>query len=473
VTTIGYADAAAPAPTLATVGVPDRPDDRSRFVNRVRVVGALPAAICLGAHWLFLVAYWIPETSAFPAHDWWLGQLSPLVAEAVTSAGNPQVGAQAAQLGIGGELLLVASLVLLVLVRHPRLLGHGAALLPAGAGTLVAVVVVLALLAGGQPTGSGLAILLLALWVWAAGYAALCGLLVDVESRRRRRWRDGLVWLTVYAVVAPAPTAIGRALFGPELRDAAATLQGNTVALRLAGLTNGGNLLLYLSGVLLGVVVWAGYQCWPPRRDAATGLRVLVAVAALLSTAAVGGVATAESRRRADQLRFESPAASIRLGCGSARLERPRPTPTTVPTRTLVITGLTCTTVTTFDGYRQLATRSLPFSLAPITVRSPDGRRLSGRVVSAQYGDTLVVAGTGRLDTAADQLLALRVGDASTRWAYSCADRRALRLSFAGVPSGPEPARGRLSGSEQQAEVRAVCGGRTLRFDPATGRTPP
>src|SRR3712207_6933111 len=49
-----------------------------------------------------------PYTTLFrsPAHEWWLRQLSPLVAETVTSAGRPQVEAQATQLGLGGELLL-------------------------------------------------------------------------------------------------------------------------------------------------------------------------------------------------------------------------------------------------------------------------------------------------------------------------------------------------------------------------------
>ena len=54
--------------------------------------------------------------------------------------------------------------------------------------------------------------MLLALWVWAAAYAALESLLVDVERRRGRRWRDGVPWLAAYAVVAPASTAVGRAL---------------------------------------------------------------------------------------------------------------------------------------------------------------------------------------------------------------------------------------------------------------------
>jgi hypothetical protein len=471
VTTIGYADPDAPAPSLGTVGIPERADDRARLVSRVRVAAAVPAAICLGAHWLFLIAYWIPETAAFPAHGWWLGQLSPLVAESVTSAGRAQVEAQTAQLGLGGELLLVLSLALLLLVRHPDLLGHGAPLVPASLGTLVALVVTLALLVGGRPGRSGVAILLLALWVWAAAYAALESLLVDVEVRRGRRWRDGVPWLAAYAVVAPAPTAVGRALFGPELRDAAESLRDNTVALRLAGLTTGANVLLYLSGVLLGVAVWAVYQCWPPRRDAATAVRVLVAVVALLTTAAVGGLATGGARQRAEQIRTESPAAAVRFGCGSAELHGPAGDSATDPARTLVITGLTCKTITTFEGYRQLTTQSLPFSLAPVSARGPAGERLSGRVVSAQYGDALVLAGTSRLDTSADRLVAVRVSDGAPLWSLTCTDRRSLRLRFARVPTGDDRTRGRLTELGEQPQVVAICGDRTRRLDPGTGQT--
>lgn len=463
-----YAAPHAPAPALSPVGVPERPDDRARMVTRVRVAAAVPLTIGLAVHLLFLVAYWIPETSAFPAHDWWLSQLSPLASEALTSDGRPQVEAQWRQPGLGGVLLLVAAVALFVLTRRPRLLGPGAAVLPAAGGTLVALVMAAALVVGGRPSASGLTLLLLALWVGTAGYAALAGLLVDVEAYRERRWRHGIVLLAAYAVVGPAPTAVGRALFGPDLRDAAAALQENTVALRLAALTNGTTLLLYTSGLLVGVAVWAAYQCWPPRRDLRTGLRVLVLVGALVLTALVGSAAVGPAERQAVRLLQDSPADARHFGCGAARVDGPTAASTPTPTRTLVITGLTCTTLTTFEGYRQQTSRELPFSLAPVTVRDPDGRRLTGRVVSAQYGPTLVLAGSGRIDTAADELVAVAVEDGRERWRSSCQDRRALRLRFTGVPGGDAPERGHV-GSGRPAVV-VTCGGRTSRLDPATGR---
>ncbi|WP_197677048.1 hypothetical protein [Friedmanniella luteola] len=464
-TTALYADPQAPAPALSPVGVPERPDDRARFVTRVRVAAAVPLVIGLGVHVLFLVAYWIPETSAFPAHDWWLGQLAPLASEALTSAGEPQVEAQWRQPGLGGVLLLLAAVVLFVLNRRPRLLGPGAAVLPAAAGALVALVMAVALVVGGRPSASGLTLVLLALWVGTAGYAGLAGLLVDPEAYRERRWRHGVVLLAAYAVVGPVPTAVGRALFGPDLRDAAAALQGNTVALRLAALTTGTTLLLYLSGLFVGVAVWAGYQCWPPRRDLRTGVRVLVLVAALVLTALVGSAAVGPAERRAAQLLQDSPADAVHFSCGAAQVDRPAGPET--PARTLVITGLTCTELTSFEGYRQLVTRELPFSLAPVTARDPEGRRLAGRVVGAQYGPALVLAGSDRVDNGADQLLAVAVADGTEQWRWSCPDRRPLRLRFTGVPGGDAPERGHVGAG--RAAVVVTCADRVTRLDPATG----
>lgn len=465
-TSTGYADPQAPLPALAPVGVPERADDRARLVARVRVAAAVPLVLGLGVHWLFTIAYWIPETSAFPAHDWWLGQLSPLVSEAVTSAGEPQVEAQWRQPGLGGELLLIAAVVLFVLSRRPRLLGPGAAVLPAAAGTLVALVIAVALLVGGRPSASGLTLLVLALWVVTAAYAALAGLLVDVELHRERRWRHGAMLLVAYAVIGPAPTAVGRALFGANLRDAAAGLQGNTVALRLAALTNGTSLLLYLSGLLAGVAVWGLYQCWPARRDLRTAVRVLVVVGSLLLTAVVGSTAAGSAQRRAERLQLSSPANAVHFTCGAAALAENAAAG--VPARTLVITGLRCNTLTTFEGYRQLTTRELPFSPAPVTVRDLDGHRLTGRLVSAQYGSALVLAGSGRLDNAADEVIAVGVDDAAERWRFSCADRRPLRLRFSGVPAGDAPDRGHVAAGPPA--VLVGCGDRALRLDPATGR---
>ncbi len=82
---------------------------------------------------------------------------------------------------------------------------------------------------------------------------------------RRKTWRNGLPLLAAYAVVGPVPTAVGRWLFAPELRDVADGLQDNAVALRLAALWTPGTGLFYLCGVVVGIAVWMAYQWWPPR----------------------------------------------------------------------------------------------------------------------------------------------------------------------------------------------------------------
>ena len=473
--TVGYADPDAAAPTLASFGVPVLEDARDQLVARVRLAVVLPFAISAAAHALLFISYWLPETDAFPAHDWWLTQLAPLASEALTSAGQAQVEAQRQQIGIGGELLLLCSVALLLLARHPRRLGQAAVLLPAGVGVGVGLLLVVALLAGGQADDSGVGLLLVGVWVGAAGYAGVYSLLLELGGSRRRRWSNGVPLLVAYAVVAPAPTALGRALFGPELRASAAALQGNTVTLRLAALNPGPTVLLYLAGLGVGVVLWAAYQCWPLRRDAAMPARIGVLVLALVATGALGGAAAQVARQRAVQLAQDSPAATTRYGCGSALLDPPAtskraPAPPG-PARTLVLTGLTCRTVTAFSGYRQLATATLPEPVTPVTVRRPDGRRVGGRVVSAQYGNVLVLAATSRLDTAADRIYGVGVADAALRWRFSCDGLPRLRLRFAAVPAGDDPARGHVTEGERGAQVVAVCDGRTVRLDPASGAT--
>ena len=79
-----------------------------------------------------------------------------------------------------------------------------------------------------------------------------------------------------------------------------------------------------------------------------------------------------------------------------------------------------------------------------------------------------MLASSGRIDTAADELLAVGVDDAAERWRFTCSDRRPLRLRFSGVPTGDNPVRGHL-GSGQPA-VLVACGDEDPELDPATGR---
>ena len=112
---------------------------------------------------------------------------------------------------------------------------------------------------------------------------------------------------------------------------------------------------------------------------------------------AVGWPATALADKRVTELTYESPADDISFTCGSWILNQP----TTAsqqrePAKTLVISGFTCQTVTAFSGYQQLSTHKLPVSLSPVVAQTPDGSKISGRIVAAQYSDVIVVAGSSR-----------------------------------------------------------------------------
>ena len=124
------------------------------------------------------------------------------------------------------------------------------------------------------------------------------------------------------------------------------------------------------------------------------------------------------------ELTYASPADEVRFTCGSWILDQP----TTVsqqrePAKTLVITGFTCQTVTAFSGYQQLSTHTLPVSLSPVIAHTPEGAKISGRIVAAQYGDVLVVAGSDRFDAQRERA----AGHRPHR------QRRALALSAAGM----------------------------------------
>ena len=90
----------------------------------------------------------MPETGTFPARDWWLTQLSPLVSPALTSRGDAQVPAQEDQLGIAAFIWLLAAFALYWLSRTRAWWGRTAMVLPAAVGTLAALGTVISLLVG-------------------------------------------------------------------------------------------------------------------------------------------------------------------------------------------------------------------------------------------------------------------------------------------------------------------------------------
>jgi hypothetical protein len=467
VTKITYTNPRAARPDVGSLGPSTA--ERAEDSRKIRMAATIPLVISLGAQWVFFIHYWIPETSAFPAHELWLTQLSPLASAALTSGGQPQVPAQNGQWGLPALVLLVCAFALFWLSRTPHWLGRTAMLAPAALGLVAALASVIALAVKGEVRSTVVGVALLITWVWSAGYAALHGFLDNLAPLPPKTWHSGLPVLAAYAIIGPAPTAVGRCLFAPELRDAALALQNNTVALRLAALWTGSTVLLYLCGLLIGVAVWVAYQAWPPRRDRAFIGRCLIVVGILIVTGAIGWPATALADKRVDQLTYASPADDIHFTCGSWILDQPTPvTQQREPVKTLVISGFTCQTVTAYSGYQQLSTHTLPVSLSPVIAYTPEGAKISGRIVAAQYGDVIVVAGTNRYDGRSNELLGLGVTDSAELWRYSCPDG-ALGVRFANVPGGDNPAQGHITQGEVAPEVVASCGGQIVRINPMTG----
>ncbi len=437
--------------------------------QRARLAAATPLIISATVHWVFFIAYWIPETSTFPAHQWWLTQLSPLVSKDLTSDSNPQVQAQVAQSGLPGLVLLAGGLLLFWLSRTRRWWGRAAMVVPTAIGLLVTLVSFAALLISSAFTSSAVGVLLMLGWVGAAGYATYHGDALGRAVTAPKTWRSGMAFLAAYALIGPAPTAVGRCLFGQELRNASAGLQDNTVSLRLAGLLTPSTVLLYLSGLLVGVTIWVGYQWWPPRHRLSSVWLTLALVLTLLCTGWLSWPANTSAEKRTTTLLYASPARDKHFTCGSLIL---RPDPSAAepwPARTVVANGFRCRTITTFSGYRQLVTRTLPASVSPVKASTPEGRPITGKLVMAQYGEVLVMALSDRLDGRAGQLIALRPGDGADLWTYTCSSRQALAVRFAGVPAGDQPDLGHLTLTERGPRVVVRCDGRTSAFDPVVG----
>ena len=466
-TKITYTNPRAARPDVGALGPSSA--ERAEESRKIRHAATIPLVISLGAQWVFFIHSWIPETSAFPAHDLWLTQLSPLASAALTSGGQPQVPAQNGQWGLPALVLLVCAFALFWLSRTRHWLGRTAMLAPAALGLVAALASVIALAVRGELRSTIVGVALLITWVWSACYAALHGFLDNLAPLPPKKWHSGLPLLAAYTIILLAPTAVGRWLFATELRAAAAALQSNTVALRLAALWTSSTVLLYLCGLLIGVAVWVAYQAWPPRRDAGFIGRCLIVIGILIVTGAIGWPAASLADKRVNQLTYESPADEARFTCGSWILDQPTSvSQQTEPVKTLVISGFTCQTVTAYSGYLQLSTHKLPVSLSPVIARTPDGGRISGRIVAAQYGDVIVVAGSDSFNTNANQLLGIGVTDSAELWRYACG-QEVMGVRFANVPGGDNPATGHITQGEVAPEVVVSCDGQVVRINPVTG----
>jgi hypothetical protein len=459
---IGYANPQAQHPRLGPLTTPAA--DRN-IATKSRTWAIVPLAICLIANIMFLLQYWIPETSEFPGHLWWMTQLGPLASPGLVTGGEPLVQPQADYAVPGAFILLVSSIVLVCLSRTRRWWGRIAVLLPAAVGLLTSLGMLVSMLTTGGNRTSALSVMLLLLWMVAAGYAANQGLQDRLGHPPPKLWRSGLPVLLAYAVVAPVPTAVGRWLFAPELRDVAIELRGNTVGLRLSALWSVSTAWVYLAGLLVGVTIWVMYRWWPTRPGSpVTALLVAIAVM-LLFTGGVGWTAASMAADRVRQLREGSPAHEAVFTCGALELDGD----SSQPARTIAVTGAGCRTVTILEGYRQVSTQVLPVSVSPMEAKTPEGGEISSRLVTAQYGPVLVMAGSDRMDRAPSTLLGLRIVDGRQLWRLDCTD--ALTVRFARVPAGDDPPLGHITTNESTPTVVVGCAGRTVTLDPAVGPT--
>jgi hypothetical protein len=461
---IAYADPAAPAPDLGVPQAPRTETDQLR-VRRAMMTSTIPAAICVVVNFIFFIMYWIPETSHFPGRNRLLTELSPLASKYLASAGTEIVALQREQLGLTAILLLITSLLIAWAARTRYWLARVWLPGPVLIGWIVCIVNIAILAHRNQLETCFLAVVLMIIWAVAAGAAGWWSMAIDVDSLPPKQHRSGLVVLATYAILGAPATAVGRWLFAPELRGVATTLQGNQVAMRTAALGLPANAWVYLSGVLVGLVIWLAYQLLPARRGfrsvaVGTGL-----VASIALTFAFGWwVAAPSAVAQAQRIATASPSEHLAFTCGVWIAD-----PAAAVQRTLVIDGLTCRRLTLYEGYRQQRTETLTGSLSPVTAWTPEGISIESGLVSARYERILVVATSTRVDGRASALLGLQLSDGSQVWEARCLNQGDLTVRFAGVPGGDNREIGHITLPNDVPSVVVGCPTGLRRLDPATG----
>ncbi len=443
----------------------------------------LPMIIAVAANAVFFVAHWVPEFGRFPGHAWLFNQLGPLASTALTSQGQPVADVQIGRGALIPTYLLLASLPLPALFRArqwqlrlvvPALLGY--------LGAMGTVVTMLSLLARGQFLGSLLGVLAMVAWVAAVGVTVYRLIWAPTDNLPPRSTR--VLWLVVLvALLHPLAIAIGRRLFAPELRDAAAELLASgQESLQYAALITPANVAVYFSGVAVVLVAWAWYMMVPPwqpirtpwvrptkddKPPATLGPRLLILGISVAVLAVTGAIASSAGQARAQQIALGSPADDLALTCASWTRQ-----PEKLAAQTVALSGSGCNTVTSFSGYAQTAQRQLSEQFSPVRAETPDGVAIKGRVVAAQYGTMVVVAshdGSG-FGSAPDQLQGIRVADGERVWTFRCDDDGDLSLRFAGADAGDDPTAGRVTEFVEEPSVVARCSNTTVSLNPQTGK---
>lgn len=442
-----------------------------------------PALISVSVNAIFLIAWWAPEFGEFAGRDAILGQLWPLVSAEVTSGGRAVVPAQAGHLGLLAVLMLITSITLPFLARsrsRPVRLIVPTATVYVGAVTWFVTLV--QALGGTSPQQAWVGLLLLTAWVATAWITVSRSRFVSVADLPERRLPVG--WLVpLFAVLYPLPLALGRALFAPEVGDAARELLASDPTQKFAVLTTPSSLLAYLAGVLVVAGLWAVFELVPPygriavpwvRRRPVTVdplvARILIAV--LCGTTLLLTVfPAAEAGRTQARTWLAGNPTGDHLACATWVQQRPGR-----PTAFMLSRGDQCRTLVSYAGYTESGSAELEAALSPVKATMPDKRAITTRVVSGQYGAVVVVAGTGAVDQAPDELSGVSMDTAQRLWSFRCDDDKTMRLRFAGADPTPGAtkaaglAAGHVTNADERPSVVVQCTNQALRLDPATGQ---
>jgi hypothetical protein len=459
---VEYADPQAPAPSF---GVPDtwEPRPSSPHATRAALASTVPLTISIVVFAVFIICYWLPETSRFAGRDWLLTQLSPLDSRYLTSAGQPLVDIQYNQLGISGFLLLIFGTLIFWMARTRYWMARMWIWAPVLAGAAVCVATAAVLAIRNDLSRTSLSVILMIVWVAAAVAAAWLSMVVDVESLPPKSHGSGLLILAVFIVLGVPATAVGRLFFAPEVREVAAELQNNA-ELQTAALGLPENALIYFSGVMVGVVAWLAYQVYPVRRNRRTAVLAGGLVGSLIFTLILGALVTnPAASEQVERLRTESPEDDLR-SCDSWIID-----PTAAVKETVVIDEAGCSRMIRYAGYIQQDLSYVPEPLSPINAKTPEGVQIQSDVVSARYDNMVVLATSTEGDSRASAVRGLRLSDGAQVWKWSCAEGTVLTLRFAGVPTGDDPAKGYITIAGEPRSVVVGCPQLLKHLDPLTG----
>lgn len=426
-------------------------------------LASVPLIISGGVHLVFFISWWLPESADAPLRDWLLNQLALLSSRWLTSEGHTMVINSDHWWELPAITMLIAAIAIPMMIRSRHWLNRVLLWAAAALGAVLGLTAVIAAIGRAQFGSSFLSVVLIGVWVWAAFETAIRSVHMDPEAIPARTLRERLPSLLIFAALAPAPIAVGRWLFGPELRAEAVQTLGDNGALRLAALATPASFGLYLCGVGIAALIWLGRSLLPPRK----GLPPLRIVAIMVGLAVIIGLigwgASGAALHRARELRGGNPVKELHFTCGAWVIAG------SGPVRTVVVSGLSCSQVTFYRGYQQTHSLTLTERVSPMHARTPQDTAITGKLAAAQYEDILLIAASSRFDAEPNQMIAIDLNEGRELWSAGCPDEKAFRLRFAGVPTGENIPLGHITEVDDHVGAVLVCTSKTLQLDPRTG----